>query len=131
MSDNRKFSVKLNNADGTFSIYHNTSVGKFPIYTSSKTASTFTPPLTLSLKYNGELILRDSNILQLWKNQDNSGTSETTLHLNDNGNLEIYNLNGQLVWQSQSLNLLYKFFNIFSNFNHYYLKLYVMDHLNW
>ena len=58
-------------------------------------------------------------MLQLWKTQDSSGTPETTLTLNDNGNLEIYSLNGQILWQSQSLNLLNQFFNIFTYFNHY------------
>ena len=109
MSDNKKFSVELNKADGTFSIYHNTTEGKFPIYTSIRTASTFTPPLTLSLKYNRELILRDSKDSELWKTQNNSASSKNTLTINDNGNLEIYSLYDQLVWQSTSLNLFDKY----------------------
>jgi hypothetical protein len=55
------------------------------------------------------LILRDSKNSELWKTQNNSASSKNTLNLNDNGNLEIYSLYDQLVWQSTSLNLFDKY----------------------
>ena len=104
MSDNKKFSVELDSVQGTLNIYHNTSVGKFPIYSSIKPASKFTAPLTLSLKFNGDLILRDSNMQNLWITENNNVSSANSLTINNNGNLEIYSISRQLIWQSQSLN---------------------------